>query len=61
MTPWHRRSIIPGISPPEKVVEMYRAVGRELPGRVAVKIHSGEQGNTNFLGPDFSRTMLEDV
>lgn len=34
---------------PEKVVEMYCAVGRELPSRVAVKIHSGEQGNTNFL------------
>ncbi len=38
---------------PEKVVEMYRATGRELEGSVAVKIHSGEQGNTNFLGPDF--------
>jgi len=36
---------------PEKVVTLYRAVGRELPGRVAVKLHSGEQGNQNFLGP----------
>ena len=33
---------------PEKVVEMYRATGRELDGRVAVKIHSGEQGNITF-------------
>ena len=38
---------------PEKVVALYRAVGRELPGKVAVKLHSGEQGNQNFLGPDF--------
>ena len=46
---------------PEKVVEMYRAVGREFPGRVAVKIHSGEHGNTNFLGPEFWRPMIEAV
>ena len=46
---------------PEKVVALYRAVGRELPGRVAVKLHSGEQGNQNFLGPDFWRPMIEAV
>lgn len=36
---------------PEKVVALYRAVGRELPGKVAVKLHSGEQGNQNFWAP----------
>ena len=46
---------------PEKVVTLYRAVGRELPGKVAVKLHSGEQGNQNFLGPDFWRPMIEAV
>ena len=46
---------------PEKVVALYRAVGRELPGKVAVKLHSGEQGNQNFLGPDFWRPMIETV
>ena len=45
----------------EKVVALYRAVGRELPGKVAVKLHSGEQGNQNFLGPDFWRPMIEAV
>ena len=40
---------------PEKVVALYRAVGCELPGKVAVKLHSGEQGNQNFLGPDLWR------
>ena len=40
---------------------LYRAVGRELPGKVAVKLHSGEQGNQNFLGPDFWRPMIETV
>ena len=46
---------------PETVVALYRAVGRELPGKVAVKLHSGEQGNQNFLGPDFWRPMIETV
>ena len=46
---------------PEKAVALYRAVGRELPGKVAVKLHSGEQGNQNFLGPDFWRPMIEAV
>lgn len=46
---------------PEKVVELYRAAGRELGGKVAVKIHSGEQGNQNFLKPEFWQPMIETV
>lgn len=46
---------------PEKVVEMYQALGVELPGKVAVKVHSGEKGNQNFLRPEFWRTMVEKV
>ncbi len=46
---------------PEKVVEMYRALGVELPGKVAVKLHSGEKGNQNFLRPEFWRPMVEAV
>lgn len=46
---------------PEKVVELYRAAGKELPGRVAVKVHSGEEGNQNFLHPDFWAPMVEAV
>ena len=38
---------------PEKVLELYRMTGRTLGGKVAVKIHSGEVGNQNFLKPDF--------
>ena len=37
---------------PEKVVALYRAVGRELPGKVAVKLSTGEPGGHNFLRPD---------
>lgn len=46
---------------PEKVLEMYNLLGVELPGRVAVKLHSGEKGNQNFLGPDFWKPMIDHV
>ena len=46
---------------PEKVVELYHALGVELPGRVAVKGHSGERGNQHFQRPEFWRPMVEDV
>lgn len=46
---------------PEKVVELYRKLGVELGGKVAVKVHSGEKGNQNFLRPDFWKLMVEYV
>ena len=46
---------------PEKVVELYHAVGKELPGKVAVKLHSGEEGNQNFLKPEFWKPMIQEV
>ncbi len=46
---------------PEKVVELYDALGVELPGKVAAKVHSGEAGNQNFLRPEFWKPMIEKV
>ncbi|MBO5057182.1 MAG: DUF362 domain-containing protein [Lachnospiraceae bacterium] len=46
---------------PEKVVEMYKLAGKELQGKVAVKLHSGEEGNQNFLKPDFWKPVIEYV
>lgn len=46
---------------PERVLELYRMLGASLPGRVAVKLHSGERGNQNFLKPDFWRPMIDAV
>lgn len=46
---------------PEKVVALYRSTGKELSGKVAVKVHSGEEGNQNFLKPDFWKPMVECV
>ncbi|MCH5199424.1 MAG: DUF362 domain-containing protein [Oscillospiraceae bacterium] len=46
---------------PEKVLELYRLLGKELTGKVAVKVHSGEVGNQNFLKPDFWRPVIDEV
>lgn len=46
---------------PEKVVELYRALGLALPGRVGVKVHSGEKGNQNFLRPEFWKSAVDAV
>ena len=46
---------------PEKVLELYRALGRELPGKIAVKVHSGEEGNQNFLHPEFWKSVVDAV
>ena len=43
---------------PEKVVELYGLLGVKLPGKVAIKVHSGEVGNQNFLHPDFWAPMV---
>ena len=46
---------------PEKVVELYRALGVNLSGKVAVKVHSGEKENQNFLRPEFWKPMVDEV
>jgi hypothetical protein len=46
---------------PENVVKLYEKLGKKLPGRVAVKVHSGEEGNQNYLRPEFMRPMIEHV
>ena len=46
---------------PEKVLEMYKLVGKELTGNVAIKVHSGEPGNQNFLHPEFWKPVIDHV
>ena len=50
----------------EKVVELFHAASNDLPGgvlpgKVAVKLHSGEPGNQNFLKPGFWQPVVNDV
>ena len=46
---------------PEKVLELYRLVDQPLPGNVAIKLHSGEKGNQNFLKPEFWKPIIDHV
>lgn len=46
---------------PENMVKMYEILGKELTGNVAVKVHSGEKGNQNYLHPEFMKDIIERV
>ena len=46
---------------PESVVKMYEKLGVSLPGKVAVKLHSGEEGNQNYIRPEFVKAMVDAV
>lgn len=46
---------------PENVVKIYEKLGKELTGKVAIKVHSGEKGNQNYLHPEFMRSIVEHI
>ena len=43
---------------PENLIKIYEAVGKELTGRVAVKISTGEPGGHNFLNPNLIKNLV---
>ena len=45
----------------ENLVKIYEQLNIELKGKVAVKVHSGEKGNQNFLHPEFVKPLIEKV
>ena len=46
---------------PESVVKLYDKLNVNLPGKVAVKVHSGEKGNQNFLKPEFWKAIINKI
>lgn len=46
---------------PQALVRLYEKLGKELKGNVAVKLHSGEDGNQNFLRPEFVKPIIDKV
>ena len=46
---------------PENIIKAYEVVGKKLEGKVAVKMHSGEHGNQNYLRPEFVKDMVQHV
>ena len=43
----------------EELVDIYKKLGKELTGKVAVKVHSGEEGNQNYLKPEFMKPIID--
>ena len=43
----------------ENIVNLYKLLGKELAGNIAVKVHSGEEGNQNYLRPEFMQDIIE--
>ena len=46
---------------PDAIVKIYETLGKKLTGNVAVKLHSGEEGNQNYLRPEFVKQIVEYV
>ena len=46
---------------PSNVVKLFKLLDKELIGKVAVKVHSGEEGNQNYLKPEFMKDIIEYV
>ena len=46
---------------PENIIKAYEALGKKLPGKVAVKMHSGEKGNQNYLRAEFVKDVIQHV
>lgn len=45
----------------EAMIQMYQTLQIELKGNIAVKLHSGEVGNQNFLRPNFMKPIIDYV
>ena len=46
---------------PENIIRLYDKLGVELEGKTAIKVHSGEEGNQNYLHPEFWKPVVEYV
>ena len=45
----------------ENLVKLYKLLGKELTGNIAIKVHSGEEGNQNYLHPEFMEDIINYV
>ncbi|MEE0699504.1 MAG: DUF362 domain-containing protein [Bacilli bacterium] len=45
----------------DNIIRVYDALNTKLKGRVAVKVHSGEEGNQNYLRPEFLKKIIDYV
>ena len=45
----------------ESIVKIYEQLNKDLKGKVALKLHSGEEGNQNYLRPELVKKIVEKV
>ena len=46
---------------PESLVKIYKKINSPLTGNIAIKLHSGEDGNQNYVKPEFVKDLIEYV
>ena len=46
---------------PAGIMAIYNKLGREATGKVAVKLSTGEAGNTHYLSPDLIKELVQKV
>ena len=46
---------------PENIIRLYDKLGVKLEGKTAIKVHSGEEGNQNYLHPEFWKPVVDYV
>jgi len=45
----------------ESLIKMFDVLGKDLNGKIAVKLHSGEEGNQNFIRPEFVKNLIDKI
>ena len=46
---------------PESLVKIYKIINSPLTGNIAIKLHSGEDGNQNYVKPEFVKDLIDYV
>ena len=44
---------------PDGLIKLYDKLGKKLTGKIAAKVHSGEEGNQNYLKPEFWKPIID--
>ena len=43
----------------ENLIKLYEMLDKKLTGNIAIKLHSGEKGNQNYLRPEFCKPIID--
>ena len=43
----------------ESLIKMFKVLNKDLKGNVAIKLHTGEKGNQNYLRPEYVKPLVD--